>query len=59
MGKPSKSEYLSGLAVGMAIAGGGGGGGGKRCPRGEPSPIFEWGELTDGTMSWTATATEE
>lgn len=58
MGKTSKSKYLSGLAVSIAIAGDGGGGG-KRCSRGEPSPIFECGELTDGNMSWIATATEE
>ena len=57
----SKSDFLSGLAVGMAISeggGGGGSGGGKRCPRAEPEVTWSWADIITEEMTWTATAAE-
>ena len=57
----NKNDFLSGLAVGLAISEGGGGGSGGsagRCPRAETEVLFDFGALTDSALSWTVTAAE-
>ena len=55
----NKNDFLSGMAVGIAISEGGGGGGSVtgRCPRAEQETLFDYVAWLD-TLSWTVTAAE-
>ena len=56
----SKSDFLSGLAVGLAISEGGGTSGNNgRCPRAEQETLFDYVGWLSDTLTWTTTAEEE
>jgi hypothetical protein len=54
----SKSDFLSGLAVGLAISEGGGSAQSGRCPRAEQETLFDYVGWLRDTLTWTTTAEE-